>query len=142
MPTKPNTKLNMTGPGGQLYAEQKVTPDENAFQRNNTSAAYYNSPYYAAHKNQVQPIPQPRQNASPNIVLTDFVAKEIITAINAASATRRHISSARLTLSTCVSSVTSRCLLSGAIEKRCSHPNCPWSGRFMGNTAAETESMD
>jgi hypothetical protein len=84
MPTKPNTKANMTGPGGQLYAEQKVTPDENAFQRNNTSEAYYNSPYYAAHKNQVQAIPPPRQGAAPNIALTDFVAKEIITAINAA----------------------------------------------------------
>lgn len=84
MPTKPNTKANMTGPGGQLYAEQKVTPDENAFQRNNTSEAYYNSPYYAAHKNQVQSIPRPRQNAAPNIDLKDFVAKEIITAINGA----------------------------------------------------------
>ena len=47
---------NLTGPGGQLYADPKPSTDEDAFQVDNTSSAYYNSAYYLANKNLVQPI--------------------------------------------------------------------------------------
>src|ERR1700730_5894231 len=58
-----------------------------------------------------------------------------------ASATRMHISSARLTLSTWVSSVTSRCLVSGAIPDRGCGQLC--SKRvIMGNTALKGKSME
>jgi hypothetical protein len=49
-------KVNLVGPHGQLYADPKPSPDENAFQVDNTSEAYYNSPYYLLHKSQVEPI--------------------------------------------------------------------------------------
>ena len=53
-------KPSTTGPQGQLYADPKPTPDEDAFQVNNTSEAYYNSPYYLKNKNLIQQIPPPR----------------------------------------------------------------------------------
>ncbi|MBV8201708.1 MAG: hypothetical protein JOZ15_13890, partial [Acidobacteria bacterium] len=56
---------NITGPRGQVYADPKPSPGENAFQVNNTSDAYYNSPYYLAHKSQVQPIPPARTDVPP-----------------------------------------------------------------------------
>lgn len=80
MPTKPN----IVGPGGQLYADPKPSPDENAFQVNNTSSVYYNSKYYLSHKNQVQPIPPRRMGALPYIKLTDFIPQELADAVNAA----------------------------------------------------------
>ena len=74
---------NLIGPNGQMYAEQKITPDETKFTRDNNSSKYYVSPYYTAHKNQVQPIPSPRQGASP-LVLDDFLPKPVLTAIKGA----------------------------------------------------------
>lgn len=56
------TTHNLAGPHGQLYADPKPSTDEDAFQVDNTSAAYYNSVYYLANKNLVQPIP-PRGQA-------------------------------------------------------------------------------
>ena len=78
------TNASIVGPGGQLYADPKPTPDENAFQVNNTSDAYYNSPYYTLHKNQVQPIPPRRTGALPYLQLTDFVPQDLADAISAA----------------------------------------------------------
>ncbi len=74
-------KMNMVGPHGQLYADPKPSPDENAFQVDNTSAAYYNSPYYLLHKSQVQPIPPRRTGALPYLKLTDFIPANLINAI-------------------------------------------------------------
>jgi hypothetical protein len=68
-------KMNLVGPHGQLYADPKPSPDEDAFQVDNTSEAYYNSPYYLLHKNQVQPIPPRRTGALPYINLTDYIPK-------------------------------------------------------------------
>jgi hypothetical protein len=59
-----------------MYADPKPGPDEVKFREDNTSAAYYSSPYYEAHKNQVQPIPR-RRSAQP-IDLTSFLPAEII----------------------------------------------------------------
>jgi calcineurin-like phosphoesterase family protein len=70
----------MTGPGGQLYADPRPSPDETTFQVNNTSAAYYNSSYYLLHKSQVQQIPPRRMNAAP-LNLSDFVSSDVIDAI-------------------------------------------------------------
>ena len=77
------TKTNLVGPKGQLYADPQPSPDEVTFKQDNTSAAYYNSPYYLAHKSQVQPIP-PRRNNLP-LELTDFLSTEILTAIKGAN---------------------------------------------------------
>jgi hypothetical protein len=74
----------MTGPKGQFYADPKPSPDETSFRQDNNSSAYYNSPYYLLHKSQVQPIPQVRQNAAPNIALADYIPKDIADAINQA----------------------------------------------------------
>jgi hypothetical protein len=75
---------NITGPNGQLYADPKPSPDENAFQVNNTSAAYFNSPYYKLHKNQVQPIPPAQTGVPPYLNLADFIPQQLLNAIQAA----------------------------------------------------------
>jgi len=77
-------KMNLVGPHGQLYADPKPSPDENAFQVDNTSEAYYNSPYYLLHKSQVQPIPPRRTGTLPYLKLTDFVPQDLSDAIDAA----------------------------------------------------------
>ena len=73
---------NLIGPKGQLYADPEPAPGELTFRQDNTSAAYYNSPYYLAHKNQLQPIP--RQRSAAPLQLTDFLSSAIVAAINAA----------------------------------------------------------
>jgi hypothetical protein len=78
---------NISGPSGQMYAEQKITPDETKFTRDNNSSTYYNSPYFVAHKNQVQAIPPPRKdakNVQQPVLLSDFLPKSVLTAINGA----------------------------------------------------------
>ena len=74
---------NLSGPGGQLYADPTPGPDEVKFTEDNTSSEYYNSPYYEAHKNQVQPIPRRRPNAQP-LDLTDFLPANIVATIQSA----------------------------------------------------------
>jgi hypothetical protein len=73
---------NLIGPKGQLYANVRPTPDEASFHFDNTSADYYNSPYFKLHKDQVQRIP-PARNTDP-MDLADFLPKEILSAITAA----------------------------------------------------------
>ena len=75
-------QAKMIGPKGQLYADPQPGPDEIAFRQDNTSAAYYKSPYYLAHKNQVQRIPARRDNVPLN--LTDFVTPEIVQSVQSA----------------------------------------------------------
>jgi len=72
------------GPKGQFYADPKPSPDETSFRQDNNSAAYYKSQYYLLHKNQVQPIPQVRQNAAPNINLADYIPTDVADAIDQA----------------------------------------------------------
>ena len=81
---------NLTGPGGQLYADPKPSTDEDAFQVNNTSAAYYNSAYYTANKNKVQPIPPRRMGAAPNIDLAGYLPADMIADIIAAGSITLH----------------------------------------------------
>ena len=75
-------RANLVGPKGQLYADPKPTPDEVSFRVDNTSSDYYNSVYYTAHKDQVQPIPRAR-GTNP-LDLGDFVTPDIMSAINKA----------------------------------------------------------
>ena len=72
---------NLIGPQGQLFAEPEPGRDEATFRVDNTSKAYFNSPYYALHKSLVQPIPALRKNVPTHIDLTDFVGPKIIQAI-------------------------------------------------------------
>jgi len=76
------SKANLVGPQGQLYADPHPSPDEVTFKQDNTSAAYYNSPYYLAHKSQVQPIPSRRNNLP--LELSDFLPTDILAAIQGA----------------------------------------------------------
>jgi hypothetical protein len=48
---------NLRGPTGQLFGDPAPTPDERSFQVDNTSEAYYASPYYAQHAKDVLAIP-------------------------------------------------------------------------------------
>jgi hypothetical protein len=72
---------NITGPKGQLYADPKPSPDENAFQIDNTSAAYYSSTYYKLHKSQVQPIPPARTGVPAYLDLQNFIPPDMYAAI-------------------------------------------------------------
>lgn len=55
---KPTTN-NLIGNGGRLFADPKPGADETSFQVDNTSIAYFNSPYYLQHQNQLQEVPAP-----------------------------------------------------------------------------------
>jgi predicted phosphodiesterase len=70
------------GPGGRLYADPTPGPDEIKFRQDNSSSAYYNSPYYLAHKSQVQRIPVAR-NTQP-LSLADFLPPGVMSAITGA----------------------------------------------------------
>jgi len=83
VPTRVNLP-GITGPYGHTYADPKPSPDETAFQVDNTSDAYYNSPYYKAHQYQVQPIPRPRMGVPPYLELGDFLPQNLIDAIDQA----------------------------------------------------------
>ena len=83
-------KPSTIGPQGQLYADPKPTPDEDAFQVDNTSEAYYNSPYYLKNKNLIQPIPPPRAGVPLNINLSDYLPAATMAAIQAAGTITFH----------------------------------------------------
>ena len=80
----PKAKANLTGPGNRLYAESSPSPDETSFQQDNTSAAYYGSAYYKAHKQDAQAVPAPNSGVPPYLNLKDFVPTEVLDAINGA----------------------------------------------------------
>ena len=81
-------KTYLLGPKGQLYADPEPSPDEVVFKQDNTSAQYYNSPYYLAHQTQVQPIPARRNNLP--LDLSDFLTPEILAAIQGAGSISFH----------------------------------------------------
>jgi len=74
---------NLVGNGGRLFADPKPGADETTFQVDNTSSAYYNSPYYKLHQNQLQTVPPP-QSANLNINLADVVGSAMVKQIQAA----------------------------------------------------------
>jgi hypothetical protein len=74
--TAPWTR-NLRGPGGQLFGDPTPGPDETAFQVDNTSTEYYDSPYYTQHENDVEAVPMGPPKAPLNlqdIVGADFLA--------------------------------------------------------------------
>jgi hypothetical protein len=78
----------IAGPQGRLYADPQPGPDEKKFREDNTSSAFYKSPYFLAHKNQVQPIPR-RRNDLP-LSLSDFLPQDIFNAIQTAGKVSFH----------------------------------------------------
>lgn len=74
---------NVIGKDGRLFAEPNPGGDENRFQVNNTSAAYYSSPYYLLHRSQLQPVPAPTIQ-SPRMTLADILGSSVTQAIQAA----------------------------------------------------------
>lgn len=74
---------NIIGTDGRLFGESHPGADETTFQVDNTSKAYYVSPYYLRHKNQLQPVPSPRI-LQPRINLADVVDGPFIKAISQA----------------------------------------------------------
>ncbi len=78
----------LIGPSGRLYADPKPGPDEKTFRQPNNSADYYNSPYYLAHKAQVQAVPPSRHPRY--IKLEDFVPSEVTDAITKGGAISFH----------------------------------------------------
>ncbi len=75
---------NLIGKNGRLFSEQQAGADEVSFQVDNTSDAYYNSPYYQQHKDQVLPIPAPTAKP-PRMKLSDVLDDPAIQAIQAAN---------------------------------------------------------
>jgi len=75
---------NIIGKGGQLFSEQQPGEDEVKFQIDNTSQAYYNSPYYLQHKNLVLPVPVPTVKP-PRMKLSDILDDSFIQSILAAN---------------------------------------------------------
>jgi Calcineurin-like phosphoesterase len=74
---------NLVGVHGRLFADPHPAPDATSFQVDNTSVQYYQSPYYLAHKNQVQPVPAPR-TTPPHLDLADVLGPDLLGPIAAA----------------------------------------------------------
>lgn len=74
---------NLIGIHGRLFADPRPAPDATSFQVDNTSVQYYQSPYYLAHKNQVQPVPTPR-TTPPHLDLADVLGPDLLAPIAAA----------------------------------------------------------
>ena len=68
---------------GRLFANPVPGKDETIFQVDNTSSAYYNSPYYLLHQLQLQPIPPPT-TLQPSMNLSEVVSPALIAQIQAA----------------------------------------------------------
>jgi hypothetical protein len=75
---------NLQGQNGRLFAEVKPTADETQFQLDNTSARYYDSPYYLLHKDLLQPVPAPR-TSPPRVELSDVLGSDLAGAVAAAN---------------------------------------------------------
>ena len=74
---------NTLGVHGRLFAEPQPTADETAFQLDNTSARYYQSPYYLLHRRELQPVPAPNM-APPRLDLADVLPDAVLQTIVAA----------------------------------------------------------
>ena len=70
-------KAGTKGKDNRLFAEAQPTPDETAFQIENTSAAYYDSVYFKKHEKDVQKVPPPRVSP-PRMDLADVLGSDIL----------------------------------------------------------------
>lgn len=73
----------LLGVDERLFADPQPTPDESSFHVDNTSAQYYNSPYYKLHRRELQPVPRPR-TSHPRLDLADVLPAGILAPITAA----------------------------------------------------------
>jgi kumamolisin len=64
----------------RLFADPHPGADETSFQVDNTSDAYYKSPYYKLHREQLQPIPAPRVSP-PRLDLTQVLGEPALGAL-------------------------------------------------------------
>jgi hypothetical protein len=71
------------GKDERLFAEAQPTPDETAFQIENTSAAYYESPYFKKHDEDAQKVP-PFRVDPPRLDLADVLGEDVLEPIVAA----------------------------------------------------------
>lgn len=90
VPEDPPKEPKITGPAGQFYADPTPGPDEESFRIDNNSAKYYTSAYYLAHKNQVQPIPQPRASVPLQLQLSRFLPADMLAKIEASKCIQFH----------------------------------------------------
>jgi Calcineurin-like phosphoesterase len=67
----------LVGEEKRLFAEVQPSPDETAFRIENTSEAYYDSPYYKKHAEDVQKVPPPRVSP-PRLDLADVLGKDTL----------------------------------------------------------------
>jgi len=67
----------LVGKEKRLFAEAQPSRDETAFQIENTSDAYYKSPYYEKHKEDVQKVSPPRLTP-PRLDLADVLGPDIL----------------------------------------------------------------
>jgi hypothetical protein len=74
---------NVTGRNGRLFGERVPGQDETVFQVDNTSEAYFQSPYYKLHQSQVQAVPPPRVSP-PRISLADIMDDAFMASIQSA----------------------------------------------------------
>lgn len=86
--TAPWTR-NLRGPGGYLFGDPSPGPDETAFQVDNTSSEYYNSPYYTQHQNDVEAVPMGPPKAP--MQLADVVGSDFLAPITAANRIHFHV---------------------------------------------------
>lgn len=73
----------VSGEGKRLFAEATPSPDEASFKIENTSKAYYSSPYYKKHKEDIQKVPPPRVSP-PRLDLADVLGDDVLQPIVAA----------------------------------------------------------
>src|SRR5438094_2350824 len=70
----------LSGAEGRLFADPEPSPDQVSFQVDNTSAAYYESTYYKLHKEDLQPVPEPRTRR-PRVDLAHVLEPKFLAAI-------------------------------------------------------------
>jgi hypothetical protein len=78
-----------TGAARRLFADPQPGGDETSFQVDNTSDAYYQSPYYKLHREQLQPIPSPRVSP-PRLDLAEVLGADALQERVAARKIRFH----------------------------------------------------
>ena len=76
-PAIPGATSNRVGTEGRLFADLRPGADETSFQVDNTSEAYYKSPYYKEHREQLRQIPLPRELPS-HLRLVDVIGQAAI----------------------------------------------------------------
>ncbi len=80
---------NLRGPSGQLFGDPVPGPDETAFQVDNTSEKYYDSPYYKQHAEQVLAVPVGPPQAP--VKLETVLGSDFLAPITAAKVIRFHV---------------------------------------------------